>query len=231
MESDRKINKFSDNYKNSQLLLWERWIAFVHQIKLATTSSGNRSDSADSIRLLNEQAQSAIELNKAWAQLWIDSLEHSNATMDTLMSAGNRHFDDCQTRTQIQFEALAEQIRELAKQARILDVKQGWVRQWIESLDHDQSIVTAMVAWNRQIIERQTEARKRFLDTWLETFQEFDPFRWLNDASTHQSLEILQAAINKAMAIPFGLPAADPQRGEKPVSSSGQSAQDRAKAV
>lgn len=231
MESDRQTNEFSDSYIKSQLLLWERWIAFVHQIELTTTSRGNQPDSTDSIKLLNEQAQSAIDLNKAWARLWIDSLEHSNATMNTLMNAGNRQLGDYQTRTQDQFEALAEQIRELAKQARILDVKQGWVRQWIEGLDRDQSIVTAMIAWNRQIIERQTEARKQFLDVWFETFQGFDPFRWSNDASSQQSLEVLQAAIKKAMTIPFGLSASDPQRGEKPVSSPRQSTPDRVNSV
>jgi hypothetical protein len=211
------------------LQLWERWIAFVRQIEITTASFGNQPDSADSIKLLNEQAQGAIDLNKIWAQLWVDSLEHSSATINTLVNAGNRQFGDYQSRTQDQFEVLAEQVRELARQARILDVRQGWVRQWIESLDRDQSIVTAMIAWNRQIIERQAEARKQFLDSWSETFQSFDPFRRIDDAFSRQSLEVLQAAVNKAMTIPFGSLVPVLQRDEKPVSSARRSHQDRVK--
>lgn len=229
MESDRQTQKRSDDYFQVQLQLWERWIAFVRQIEITTASISNQPNSADSIKLLNEQAQGAIDLNKVWAQLWVDSLEHSSATINTLVNAGNRQFGDYQSRTQDQFEVLAEQVRELARQARILDVRQGWVRQWIESLDRDQSIVTAMIAWNRQIIERQAEARKQFLDSWSETFQSFDPFRRIDDASSRQSLEVLQAAINKAMTIPFGSPVPVLQRDEKPVSSARRSHQDRVK--
>lgn len=229
MESDRQTQKRSDDYFQVQLQLWERWITFVRQIEITTASIGNQPNSADSIKFLNEQAQGAIDLNKVWAQLWVDSLEHSSATINTLVNAGNRQFGDYQSRTQDQFEVLAEQVRELARQARILDVRQGWVRQWIESLDRDQSIVTAMIAWNRQIIERQAEARKQFLDSWSETFQSFDPFSRIDDASSPQSLEVLQAAINKAMTIPFGSPVPVLQRDEKPVSSAIRSHQDRVK--
>lgn len=230
MDASKQSNESFETFFNTQLRLWERWMEFVRQIEAATPANAQAAqERADALTRLNEQAQGAIDVNKAWAQLWIDSLEHSNAVMNAMVVSGNRRFDDYHTQAQQQLEMLAEQVEELTRQARILDVKQGWIRQWIENNDRNQGIVTAMMAWNQQIIERQAEARRQFLSSWFETFQNFSPFREVDHAPVQQSLAVLQEAITKAMSIPFGLPEPAVQQDEAVRSSAKQVKQTRVK--
>lgn len=156
-----QANEVLDTYTRTQNQLWNQWLESVRQLE-AITPLAMGWEPSRSLQLLNGQMQSAIDTNKAWAQVWIEGLDHGNG------------------------------------------------------------LAIAMVTWNHQLVERHTEVRKELLDTWLSVLRTFDPFHGMGQIPTRQSVEALQDAINKTMAIPFQLTASHTREDEKPAPSAKQ---------
>lgn len=108
----------------------------------------------------------------------------------------------------------------------IIDTRKAWARVWVEGLDHGNDIALAMMTWNYQFMEQQNEARRELLDSWMSVFRTSDPFRWMDQVPTRQSVEVLQDAINKTMIIPFALTAPLPSKDEKTAPSAKSGSED-----
>lgn len=101
-----------------------------------------------------------------------------------------------------------------------IDTHRAWAQVWTEGLDHGNGIALAMMTWNQQFVERQTKSSRELQDSWLSVFRTFDPlFGWMEQVPTRQSVEVLQEAIHRTLAIPFALTTPMIQEDEKTVSS------------
>lgn len=151
---------------------------------------------------LNVYAQAQ---NQLWNQ-WLDSIRQFEATAPFIMGRDSSHA----------LQTLNEQIQ------AAIDINKAWAREWVESLDRGNGIAMTMITWNHQLMERQTESHKELLDSWWGLFRNFEPFI----TPSRQSMEALQNAIHRTMAIPFQLTAPIIQEDEKTVSSAKQVSED-----
>lgn len=109
-----------------------------------------------------------------------------------------------------------------------IDTHRAWAQVWTEELDHGNGIALAMMTWNHQFVERQAESGRELLDSWLSVFQTCDPFRGMAQVPNQQSVEALQEAINKTMAIPFALTAPITHKNEKSATGAKPGSKDMA---